>query len=218
MSSRQDLIDSCHFFFCHFHFINTGWNFFCKEFGSLTLTLTYSALVHFGLRELYYCWLSLKALPKHDDFRWKLSQNSPKAGSPKAPRKLFKKHVNCDNTISNTISFRFGSKIVYVGCTSFQRRPWPFGDHRSRSRFAYFLMIHYAQRVDYVRKKIFCENLSLHITYCAPTCPKAFVSTSGPQFTMEKEKVEGGWELRRRMIRAEEGGRLFMEGSYSWAG
>ena len=39
------------------------------------------------------------------------------------PRKPFKKHVNCDNTISNTISFRFGSKIVYVGCTSFRRRP-----------------------------------------------------------------------------------------------
>ena len=40
--------------------------------------------------------------------------------------KAVQKRINCDNT-------KFRDKIAYVGGPSFRRRPWPFGDCRSRN-------------------------------------------------------------------------------------
>ena len=80
-------------------------------------------------------WLLLKALRKQDGFCWKLFESkmafvvsSMKAGwlSLKTLWKPFKKRVNRDNT-------RFRDKIAYVGGPSFRRRPWPFGERRSRN-------------------------------------------------------------------------------------
>ena len=81
-------------------------------------------------------WLLLKALWKQDGFCWKLFESkmafvvsSMKPGwlSLKTLWKPFKKRVNRDNT-------RFRDKIAYVGGPSFRRRPWPFGERRSRAR------------------------------------------------------------------------------------
>ena len=81
-------------------------------------------------------WLSLSALRKQDGCRWVLYESrmafvecSTKAGwlSFRALQKPFKKCVNRDST-------KFRSKIAYVGGPSFPRRPWPFGERRSRVR------------------------------------------------------------------------------------
>ena len=77
-------------------------------------------------------WLSLKALRKQDGFSWNLYENkmafveSSTKATLKTLWKPFKKCVNCDNT-------RFRDKIAYVGGPSFRRRPWPFGERRSRN-------------------------------------------------------------------------------------
>ena len=56
------------------------------------------------------------------------NESSTKAGwlLLRALQKSFKKRVFCDNT-------KFRDKIAYVGGPSCRRRPWPFGERRSRA-------------------------------------------------------------------------------------
>ena len=100
-------------------------------------------------------WFSLRALRKQDDFCWELYEcrmtfveSSKEAGwhslralqkqvdfrpeiygcrmtFVKSSTKALKKCVNRDST-------KFRGKIAYVGGPSFRRRPWPFGERRSR--------------------------------------------------------------------------------------
>ena len=100
-------------------------------------------------------WLSLRTLRKQDDFCWELFEcrmtfveSSEEAGwhslralqkqldfcpeiygcrmtFVKSSTKALKKCVNRDST-------KFRGKIAYVGGPSFRRRPWPFGERRSR--------------------------------------------------------------------------------------